>query len=321
MPLKPLLHTILFAISVLALSGSASRCLAGTFSYTNITVPGSIFTEAIGVSANEIVGDYYSSDRIVHGFTLGASGFQKIDYPGASLTEPFDVNDAGVIVGYAHAASTFAFIRMGADFEAYSVPGSLITQAYGLNANGDIVGHYLAKDGSGHGFKLSGGSLTTIDYPGAQDTDAFDINDGGQVVGTYVGKTGRHGFLFDGTRFTTADFPQSTDTQLAGINNKGQVVGSYLAPSGMTYGLFLNGGPSGTFSTLSVPGSIFTTALGVNDSGAVVGYYTDSSGTDFVTSGFLAAPVASPEPGTVSLVGGGLAGLSVYHRRKRAANS
>ncbi|MDQ6666551.1 MAG: DUF3466 family protein [Acidobacteriota bacterium] len=312
---KPPLQAALLAISVLAVHGSISLCFAASFTYSNITVPGSIFTQATGISSNQIVGDYYSSDRIVHGFVLGATGFQTIDYPGASLTEPFDINDAGTTVGYARIASTFGFIEAGGNFNAYSVPGSLITQAYGLNSNGDIVGHYLAGDGSGHGFELSGGRLTTIDYPGALDTDAFDINNSGQIVGTYADKTGRHGFLLDGTNFTAVDYPQSTETQLAGINNKGQIVGSYIVNSGMTYGLFLNGGPSGTFSTLSVPGSIFTTALGVNDSGSVVGYYTDRSGANLLTSGFIAAPIASPEPSTMALLGGGMLGLAVYRGR------
>ncbi|MDQ6704336.1 MAG: PEP-CTERM sorting domain-containing protein [Acidobacteriota bacterium] len=319
MPRKFPFQTVLSAISVLAAHGSISFCFATPFTYSNITVPGSIFTEATGVSSNQIVGDYYANDRIVHGFVFGATGFQTIDYPGASLTEPFGINDAGTIAGYAHTVSTFGFVEGGGNFNAYSVPGSLITQVYGLNSNGDIVGHYLASDGSGHGFELRGGRLTTIDYPGAQDTDAFGINSRGQIVGTYVDTTGRHGFLFDGMHFARVDFPQSTGTQLAGINNQGQIVGSYIANSGMTFGLFLNGGPSGMFSTLSVPGSIFSTALGVNDSGSVVGYYTDVSGADYVTNGFVAAPIASPEPSTMALLGSGVLGLTVYHTRKRLA--
>lgn len=323
MPRKVFFHfvqKILFAISILAAPGAAQPGFAASFTYTNISVPGSIFTEATGVSSNNVVGIYYSSDRIVHGFSQGQSGFQTLDYPGASLTEPFDINDSGLITGYATAGSTFGFVRTGGGFNAYSVPGSLITQAYGLNGNGDIVGHYLAKDGSGHGFKLSGGSVTAIDYPGAQDTEAFGIDNSGQIVGTYADATGRHGFFLDGTKFTMIDFPQSTETQLSGINNSGQIVGSYIASSGMTYGLFLNGAASGMFSTLSVPGSIFSSALGVNDSGIVSGYYTDISGGDLVTSGFIAAPIASPEPSTTRLLGGGLLGLAVYHGgRKRAA--
>jgi hypothetical protein len=73
--------------------------------FTTIDVPGALATEAIGINnANQIVGRFFNSDRIMHGFVKTGATFTIIDVPGA-LNEPgwgtltYGINDAGVVVG------------------------------------------------------------------------------------------------------------------------------------------------------------------------------------------------------------------------------
>lgn len=54
-----------------------------------------------------------------------------------------------------------------------------------------------------------------------------------------------------------------------------------------------------------IPGSTFTDARGINNTGQIVGLIEDATGYH----GFLATPVAIPEPAVWLLFGTGLAGL------------
>ena len=119
--------------------------------------------------------------------------FTQIDVPGADLTSPEDINDAGQIVGlFGDSTGTHGFLtnNTGGSFIPIDVPGARFTDARGINDAGQIVGTFI--DSTAHGFLTNntGGSFIPIDVPGAIGAEAFGINDAGQIVGLF--STGGH---------------------------------------------------------------------------------------------------------------------------------
>ena len=209
--------------------------------------------------------------------------FTAIDAPGASLTYPDGINDAGQIVGTFVSTADgrlHGFSRTaGGTFTTIDVPNSTGTSAIGINGAGQIVGGFRDSGGVFHGFlRDAGGAFTTIDPPGATTTSASGINDTGQIVGFFVDAGGApHSFVRDaGGTFTTIDdvpgaIPGSTHA--SGINNAGEIVGSFFIVGVQGYHGFLRDA-AGTFTTFDAPGALYDTKpSGINDAGQIMGTF------------------------------------------------
>jgi len=108
--------------------------------------------------------------------------------PGATLTIPDGINNAGQIVGSFGIPAPFGiqgFLYTGGTFTQIAVPGAEFeTDANGINNAGQIVGEFA---GSGfHGFLYAAGTYSTVDVPGQMGTSAEGINDAGQIVGSFI---------------------------------------------------------------------------------------------------------------------------------------
>lgn len=68
------------------------------------------------------------------------------DYPGATLTQAWDVNAQGDVVGVYRdtAGRIHGFLRSAqGEFTSIDFPNATLTRAFGINASGDIVGTYI----------------------------------------------------------------------------------------------------------------------------------------------------------------------------------
>ena len=110
------------------------------------------FTNAFAINnRGQIVGQYNTSDGVIHGYLKYRDNYTEITFPGAPNTVALGINNADVIVGlYGNAG-----------------PGP-----YGF-----AVGS--------HGYVMWGGVYSTLDYPGAVSSFSTGINDVGQIVGVY----------------------------------------------------------------------------------------------------------------------------------------
>jgi hypothetical protein len=112
------------------------------------TVLDTNFSEAFKSNdRGDVVGDFIGDDGFTPGFLLSAGVVTTLDFPGASDTIAYGINESGTVVGYWDL----------------------------LDPNGNLLAF--------HGFKWQDGAFTQVDFPGAVDTAVFGINARGDLVG------------------------------------------------------------------------------------------------------------------------------------------
>jgi uncharacterized membrane protein len=196
------------------------------------------YSEAFKINnRGDVVGSYIGDDGFFHGFLLRKGVLTTLDFPGASQTELYGINDSGVVVGEwdildpeGNLLAYHGFLWRNGDFSEVNFPGSGDTALVGIWDSG-------ITDPTAHGFAFSKGSFSSFDVPGGAFTQADDISDNGQIVGVYLDAVGvEHGFLKFNDVYTTLDFPGAATTTAWGVNNWGMVVGTYRDTSGATHG-------------------------------------------------------------------------------------
>lgn len=198
----------------------------------------------------DVVGDFagpFDGFR-QHGFLLRNGVVTTLDFPGASDTYVWGINDLGTLVGFwdlldanGNVLANHGFKWNNGVFTQFDFPGSADTVIFGINDRGDMVGAWDTNVNStnSHGFVCSRGHCFSFDVPfaGATGTQGDDISANGCIVGTYIdGNGGLHGFQAVGSNFTSLDFPGATTTLLWGINATGQIVGNYFTADGLEHG-------------------------------------------------------------------------------------
>ncbi|MFZ3340772.1 MAG: hypothetical protein WA609_04765 [Terriglobales bacterium] len=207
---------------------------ANTYRFLD-ALPAASFIHGINASG-QMVGTYYDSADIGHGFLYSGSTLTTIDPPGSTSTSAWGISDTGSIVGFYSDASGGhnSFLYKKGTFTTIEYPHAAQTIANGINSAGDIVGYY---DDPAHGFLLKGGTYSSFDFPMAESTEAYAINDAGEIAGTYIdARDVEHGFTYSGGMFTQVDVPGAADTELYRIKNNKNVVGSVKDSLGEVHG-------------------------------------------------------------------------------------
>jgi probable HAF family extracellular repeat protein len=237
--------------------------------------------------------------------------FTTIDFPGATSTIAYDINDSGEIVGRYITADGIqhGYLRSpNGELTPIEVPGANLTAALGINSHGDIVGPYhLASEPAGtrHGYLLRNGEFMTFDVTGASFTQPLAIDAGGNIVGRFcrttvtvcVMTTGpdadTHGFLRTAEgEFFVVDVPGAFWTSAWKINPSGQIVGAYQSADGKRHlfqvsmcGLLSDPG-NPPFSTIDFPEDVdpLLENGGINAWGDMVATYCDTAPCEFVST-------------------------------------
>lgn len=201
--------------------------------------------------------------------------FTTIDYPGASATFAWAVNNKGDVGGlYVLPDGTrHGFVWSGGHISSVDYPGAANTEVYGINDDGDLVGDYYNASGVTHGFVLSKGRFVTVDIPGAATAALAGINNHGAVIATYnvtANDSLPRAAVIAGGVIRRYAYPGAAYTSGNGLNDAGDIVGNYNI-GGVTHGFSLVNGKA---TAIDFPNATFTGTYGISNSGDLAGRYT-----------------------------------------------
>ena len=212
-----------FASSLQAATPQPS--LADNYNFVKLDYPGAAVSYPLSINnKREIVGVFFDSTGVTHGYFYALGTFTAIDYPGAAQfpgggTFVGGLNDRGDMggtysdsQGYQHGftrlypdgcSRTDTSPRCQPVFHSIDVPGAvqtrtipfelgygLGTDAAGINNLQEVVGIFATKGLYSDGFKLSHGQFTALDDPASSHlpgmgSRVFSINDLGFIAGAY----------------------------------------------------------------------------------------------------------------------------------------
>jgi hypothetical protein len=237
-------------------------------------------------SSDEVVGQYFDSSNISHGFYRNAGGtITEIAYPGAIQTSCSGINDSGEITGTYRDSSKH--------YHGFTdIKGTFATTDFrtggGVNSKGAYDGGYIGFDGALHGYLASPQAfkLARVKIPNEQQGFLNGVNKAGVSVGNYVTSTGTaHGMMISGGKVKNIDDPKGVTTTCFGINSRNQIVGAYFDTAGNPHGFEYT---AGKFKDIAGPaGAVSSEATGINDAGQIAGEFADSAGKNhgFVLKG------------------------------------
>jgi hypothetical protein len=220
--------------------------------------------------------------------------FSAHDNP-AYVTQAFDINQAGTVVGYYYDANFYAygFLRAAdgtyTDLKDPDAPTATFPRS--LNDKGVVVGQSNI-DGWGQGwlYNIAKGKFKPVRVPGAKSTYAEAINNHGVIAGyayfypdptkpTYFTASG---FLLKDGAYTLYTAPGALYTYIRSINDKGDVAGMYTDATTFASHSFVQKA-DGTFTIVDAKNAVnhAATIYGLSKKGDSVGTCTDANFTSW----------------------------------------
>jgi hypothetical protein len=211
--------------------------------------------------------------------------YQSIDYPGATATEVFAVNDLRQFVGVERDADGVhhAIFNDGSGFTTIDLTsvGAAQSWAFSINTRTDIAGTFIDAAGMQHGYvHHADGRIETLDFPGGNNTQGYGVNDRGTVIGLYNdAQDVSHAYARIKGEFVDIDIAGGVATVPLSVNDSNEIVGQFERTDGTTgYGFVRHA--DGRVTLHSAPGAPdqSTFFISANNRGGVLGTWVDADG-------------------------------------------
>jgi hypothetical protein len=267
--MNTLIAQIIFGAAVLM-----PAALSAQTAYTEglINIPG-VAPQAYGIDANnQVVGYFYDSGNVRHGFVLSQGVVAQIDQPGQSATSAMGIDSQAGIVGYSSgAASLSGMLDSKRAFK--TVKGGANRVVTGINASGTFVG---TDETATKAYINVKGVYSAVNPPACQSLTkpvnvyVLGVNASNDLVGVcYAGDgTIQVGYARVGGVYQTVSVFGSTATTPAGINDSGTIAGSFVDNSGLSHGFLLTAGTATQFDFQDNPQ---TAIQGINNQDSLAG--------------------------------------------------
>jgi probable HAF family extracellular repeat protein len=159
--------------------------------FVNIAFPGSTSTLAQGINdKGQIVGTYFDSSDVQHGFFLSGGKYMSLDVPSETASDAWAINNKGLITIFAlNSGGTYdSWVRSkDGTFKKMDVPKEAQSLIHGIDSFGDLIYTVVDSSNNVHGAFYDRGAYTVFDDPkGVNATQAFGLNEKQlKIVGLY----------------------------------------------------------------------------------------------------------------------------------------
>lgn len=174
-------------------SGTTAFLFDGA-NYTKLTHPlGVNGTNAWGIDGINIVGQYFDTSSVSHGFFYDGTTWATLDFPGAKATRPFGISGNTIVGSYQDSKNrTHGFVYNGTSWTTLDDPLFLSAGTTTIRSidDGKVVGHTLSSPFASS-FLYDGSSFSHpfgIESLLSGNTHFFNGVSGNRIVGTYQDK-------------------------------------------------------------------------------------------------------------------------------------
>jgi len=272
--------------SAMCLITAAASAASAQYTYTDITIPGSLQLSAVAInSKGTVLGAWYDQTFTEHGFYFKDGAVTSFDYPNAVETIPTGINAAGEIVGgyldqnYTEHGFILKVSATGTQtFTSVDYAGSPSFSFTGIDLKGTIYGDAAGDANAQLLVSYAKKSFTTL--LATNNPTLYGVSPSGNLSGAYfVYPSGGfipnlQAFVDVGGTATTIPLPNAVNSLAYSVNNAGAAVGYQANASNVSTGFIYAGG---VVTTVTAPGAASTYLTGINDHGLAVGYALDSS--------------------------------------------
>jgi hypothetical protein len=199
---------------------------------TTIDPPNSVSSNTVGISGNNIIGNYQDTGNAYHSYLFNGTSYTLLSFGGSTAPSLAAISGSNVAGNYFDSGfNPHGFIYSGGTYTAVDYPGATQTQLTGISGT-TVTGYYSGNDGIAHGFSFDGANYVSFDPPGAQRTSP-DAIDGHNIVGHFTDSNNVvRGFFFDGTNFTVFDPPGAAGDDIPSAISGSKIIGNYTDYTG-----------------------------------------------------------------------------------------